>query len=235
MTQQIIDIGNVANDGTGTPIRESFRICNENFTQLFAVGGVTGIQNGNSNVQIQENSNVTVSSNGVANVMVVSSTGVTVSGAVSADSATFGSGVGGNISGANFISANAFVASSSVTTEGIAVTGNVATVTSANYAIGYRDQPQLTTFSTLTATVGGKHFYGSGNITIPTDAAVPLAVGTTVEILASGSANVVPDVGVTLHRSPTGATGTQQLNQHAWVNLIKVSSNVWYISGVGMV
>lgn len=36
MAQQIINIGTIANDGTGTPLRDSFDICNNNFTELYA-------------------------------------------------------------------------------------------------------------------------------------------------------------------------------------------------------
>lgn len=36
MTQQIINVGNVANDGQGTPLRTSFQYINSNFTELYA-------------------------------------------------------------------------------------------------------------------------------------------------------------------------------------------------------
>lgn len=80
MTQQYIDTGNTANDGTGTPLRDAFDICNSNFSELYGIGGVTGIQNGNSNVQVITNSTVNISSRGVANVFVVSGTGATLTG-----------------------------------------------------------------------------------------------------------------------------------------------------------
>ena len=41
MTQQVINIGNTANDGTGSPLRSAFEICNENFTELYNIGGAT--------------------------------------------------------------------------------------------------------------------------------------------------------------------------------------------------
>ena len=81
MTQQVINIGNTANDGTGTPLRSSFEICNENFTELYnSVAGGTGIQNGNSNISIVQDSTIRMSSTGVANVFVVSGTGATLTG-----------------------------------------------------------------------------------------------------------------------------------------------------------
>jgi len=44
MTQQIIDTGSVANDGTGDPIRAAFTKTNENFSELYdtSVVSVTG-------------------------------------------------------------------------------------------------------------------------------------------------------------------------------------------------
>jgi len=35
MTQQIINVGNVANDGQGTPLRTAFQYINSNFTELY--------------------------------------------------------------------------------------------------------------------------------------------------------------------------------------------------------
>jgi hypothetical protein len=37
MTQQIINIGNAPNDGTGDPLRTAFTICNSNFSELYSV------------------------------------------------------------------------------------------------------------------------------------------------------------------------------------------------------
>jgi len=46
MAKQVIDIGTTANDGTGTPLRSAFDICNDNFTELYSddagdVGSIT--------------------------------------------------------------------------------------------------------------------------------------------------------------------------------------------------
>ena len=54
MTQQVINVGNVANDGDGDPLRTAFIKANENFTELYNIGGATGIQNGDSNISIVE-------------------------------------------------------------------------------------------------------------------------------------------------------------------------------------
>ena len=86
MTQQIINVGNVPNDGEGDPIRTAFIKTNENFTELYNIGGITGIANGNSNINIAEDSVVTVSATGVANVLVISSSGATLTGTFTANS-----------------------------------------------------------------------------------------------------------------------------------------------------
>lgn len=41
MTQEIINIGSTANDGSGDPLRVAFQKINDNFTQLFATGFAT--------------------------------------------------------------------------------------------------------------------------------------------------------------------------------------------------
>jgi hypothetical protein len=81
MTQEVIDIGTAPNDGLGDPLRTAFAKTNNNFSQLFAAGGVSGIANGSSSVNIpQANGNVVISSAGTANVLTVTGTGVNVAG-----------------------------------------------------------------------------------------------------------------------------------------------------------
>jgi hypothetical protein len=116
----------------------------------------------------------------------------------------------------------------------LSVTGNTATVTTANYQIGYRDLPQITSFTTLVADAGGKHYYGSGTITIPASGTLNFAVGTAILIIASGSTTVSPAVGVTLVQAGTGSTGSRTLATYAEASLVKVASDTWYISGVGI-
>lgn len=95
MAQQIINVGGVPNDGAGDPLRDAFIKCNDNFTELYNTGGITGIQNGNSNIAILEDSAINMSSAGVANVFVVNEAGTITLGTMEANivSAT------GNISG----------------------------------------------------------------------------------------------------------------------------------------
>jgi hypothetical protein len=81
MSQEIINVGTSPNDGLGDPLRTAFTKTNNNFAQLFAAGGVSGISNGSSNVNIPlSNGNVVISSAGTANVVTVTGTGANVRG-----------------------------------------------------------------------------------------------------------------------------------------------------------
>lgn len=134
----------------------------------------------------------------------------------------------GNVTGGNVISSALMRGAS------LSVTGNTATVTTANYTIGYRDLPQITTFSTLVADAGGKHYYGSGTITIPASGTLNFAVGTAILIIASASTTISNAAGVTLIQAGTGSTGSRTLAQYGEASLVKVATDTWYISGVGI-
>ena len=107
-------------------------------------------------------------------------------------------------------------------------------MTSANYTIGYRDLPQITSLATLVADAGGKHYYGTGTITIPSSGTINFAIGTAILIIASNSVTVSPAVGVTLVQAGSGSTGARTLAQYAEASLVKVATDTWYISGVGI-
>lgn len=85
MAQQIIDVGNVANDGQGDPLRTAFIKTNQNFTELYNAGGVSGIANGSSNITIAEDSTINMAVAGVNDVVIVDSTGLTVNGLATAN------------------------------------------------------------------------------------------------------------------------------------------------------
>ena len=84
MTQQVIDVGNVANDGEGDPIRTAFIKTNNNFSQLFSLSS-NSISNGNSAVSIpNSNGNVYISAGNVANIVTVTANGLNTTGNVNA-------------------------------------------------------------------------------------------------------------------------------------------------------
>ena len=157
-------------------------------------------------------------------VVTVNSYGTIVIGAMEGTTAS----LTGNVTGGNVISGALMRGAS------LSVTGNTATVTTANYQIGYRDLPQITTFTTLVADAGGKHYYGSGTITIPASGTLNFAIGTAILIIASASTTISPAGGVTLIQAGTGSTGARTMAQYGEASLVKVASDTWYISGSGL-
>jgi hypothetical protein len=148
MAQEIINIGATANDGAGDPLRTAFTKTNNNFSQLFAAGGVSGISNGTSNINILNSGAILMSPQGTANVITVTTTGATVTGTLIGNSAIsaignvtagqFFIGNGSQLTGVVSVAAAALltgntlssnVVTSSLTTVGtlgtLSVTGNV--------------------------------------------------------------------------------------------------------------
>lgn len=70
MAQQIINIGENANDGTGEPLREAFNAVNENFTEIYNAGPVGSNVNISNNVISTTglNENLIIEANGVGTV-----------------------------------------------------------------------------------------------------------------------------------------------------------------------
>ncbi len=75
MTQQLINIGSVPNDGTGDPLRTAMNKVNQNFTDLYTTPLVSGnVSVGNSTVNIFANSTTVVIGNTTVNATSNSST-----------------------------------------------------------------------------------------------------------------------------------------------------------------
>jgi hypothetical protein len=75
MTQQIIDVGATANDGTGEPLRQAFTAVNDNFTEIYNAGPV-GSQvkiTGNVVTTTVTNLGLTLAGNGIGNIQANSS------------------------------------------------------------------------------------------------------------------------------------------------------------------
>lgn len=148
MAQQIINVGNVANDGQGDPLRTAFTKANDNFTELYDLGGLTGIQNGTSNIQIIEDGAITMAVGGVANRFVVTSVGTTTLGISSANSMS----AIGDITAGGFFYGN-----------GRQLTGVQATV-DANSLVGTTLNSNIVN-SSLTSVGILTSMYSSGNVT----------------------------------------------------------------------
>ena len=75
MTQQIIDVGTTANDGTGEGLREAFTAVNDNFTEIYTAGPVgSNVEIANNTISINgTNGNLILQGNGIGNVVTNSS------------------------------------------------------------------------------------------------------------------------------------------------------------------
>jgi hypothetical protein len=200
-----VTVGNVSTGGT---ISAAGTITGGNLTTIGSVGATGGITGGNL-----------LTGGLVSAAGTVTGSAVNTAGAVSA---------AGNVTGGNLITAGA------VSGSGLVISGNTATVTSAGYTIGYRDIPQLTSFGTLAITDGGKHYYGSGTLTIPTNGSVALPIGTSILVIASSSTTIANATGVTLTWAGPGTGGSRTLAQYGMATVIKVASDTWYVNGTGL-
>jgi hypothetical protein len=75
MTQQIINVGANANDGTGEPLRNAFTAVNENFSEVYTAGPVgTNVKiSGNIVTTTVTNLGLTLAGNGIGNIQANSS------------------------------------------------------------------------------------------------------------------------------------------------------------------
>ena len=126
---------------------------------------------------------------------------------------------------------------SSQNTDSATMTGNS---TIDGVLLGYRSIPQNTQSGsyTLTLTDNGKHVYATGStatITIPTNAAVALPVGSAVTLINNGSgALTISTTSLTVFFAGTSLTGNRTLNAKGMATLIKVATDTWFINGAGV-
>jgi hypothetical protein len=186
MAQEVIDVGTAPNDGLGDPLRTAFAKTNNNFSQLFAAGGVSGIANGTSNVNIpQANGNVVISSAGTANVLTVTGTGINIAGILNSSGLATLSNL--SVTGTT-ISTGTIQSLADVTAVTITASGNL----SANNAV-------------ITGNVTGGLFTGNGSgltgviATGNVGAATQLTNGTTTMNIPVANGNMIGNVGGVLN------------------------------------
>jgi hypothetical protein len=186
MAQQIINVGTAPNDGLGDPLRTAFGKTNNNFSQLFATAGVSGIANGSSNVNIpQSNGNVVISSAGTANVITVTGTGVNVAGTLNSSGLATLSNL--SITG-TVISTGTIQSLADVTAVTVTASGNL----SANNAV-------------ITNNISAGLFTGNGSgltgviATGNVGAATQLTNGTTTMNIPVANGNMIGNVGGVLN------------------------------------
>ncbi|ARR52121.1 hypothetical protein HY78_00925 [Rhizorhabdus wittichii DC-6] len=106
-------------------------------------------------------------------------------------------------------------------------------------AVGYRSIPlrAATSQQTLALTdVGRGISITTGGIIVPTNAAVPFAVGDAISIYNnSGSGQAISAAaGVTLRLAGGSSTGTRTLSQRGFCTLLKVATDEWISFGVAL-
>ena len=207
MTQEVIDIGAAPNDGLGDPLRTAFAKTNNNFSQLFASGGVSGISNGSSNVNIpQVNGNVVISSAGTANVLTVTGTGVNVAGTLNSTGLATLSNL--SVTGA-VVSTGTIQSLADVTAVTVTASGNL----SANNAV-------------ITGNISADFYSGNGAgltgviATGNVGAATQLTNGTTTMNIPVANGNMIGNVGGVLNIFTLSTGGL------AIAGIVSVSGNI---------
>jgi hypothetical protein len=151
----------------------------------------------------------------------------------------------GNLSAPGSVSATGNVTGGNLTTAGLtstaslSVTGNTATITSANYQIGYLEIPQISLSANVTAnlTVSGKHYYSvsASNLalTIADNSTVSWPVGTAISVINRGTANVTvaPAAGVSLYLAGNATSGNRTVTTYGMATVMNVAANIWMING----
>jgi hypothetical protein len=121
----------------------------------------------------------------------------------------------------------------------ISITGNTATITSANYAIGYRDIPQVSLAANVTTelTDAGKHYYSvsASNLalTIANNTSVSWTIGTAISIVNRGTANIIiaGGTGVSVYLAGNSSAGNRVVTTYGMATVMNVAANIWMISG----
>ena len=160
MAQLVINVGNVANDGQGDPVRTAFEKSNQNFTELYNIGGLSGIANGTSNIQIVQDSTVSISAANVANVFVVSGTGATIQGTLLANTTI--SATGNITSGGFFVGDGSLITGVTASAPASQITG---TTLSANVINSSLQTLGTLTSLAVTGNAAGGNLISTGIIT----------------------------------------------------------------------
>jgi len=155
---------------------------------------------------------------------------------------------GGNILTAGLISATGNITGGNVTTAGLtntaslSITGNTATVTTANYSIGYLNIPQISLAANTTTalTDSGKHYYSTSasnlSLTIADNSSVAWPVGTAISIVNANTGNILINqgTGVSLYLAGNATAGNRVLSTFGMATIMNTAANVWFINGTGL-
>lgn len=131
---------------------------------------------------------------------------------------------------------------SNKTISGAATGSSVNDAGGSAWSIGFREVPQNPQNASyqLVAADNGKHIYSLNSaaqtITVPPNGTVGFPLGTTVTIVNNGASaiTIAQGSGVTLCQSGTTSTGNRTIAVRGVATLIKVETNIWFVSGTGI-
>jgi len=163
---------------------------------------------------------------GGANVNATTHTGTTAS-------------LSGNVTGGNILTGGLISATGNITGGNLTISGNTATITSANLQIGYLEIPQISLAANVTAnlTVSGKHYYTTSAsnlaLTLADNSTVSWPVGTAISVINRGTANVTvaPAAGVSLYLAGNSTSANRVVTTYGMATVMNVAANVWMING----
>ncbi|MCH9847034.1 MAG: hypothetical protein K0U53_05925 [Betaproteobacteria bacterium] len=234
-----------------------------NVTAANFIGEVTGNVSGSAATATSATTAGTVTANAQTNITSVGTlSSVSVTGNVDAGNvnATLIGDVTGNISGSAATATTAgtvtTAAQPNITSVGtltsVTVTGNVAggnliatgniVGTTNGFDIGYLEIPQVVLSANVTAALSdsGKHLYSTtaGNlaVTIPSNANVAFPIGSASTIVVQAAGNVIIDkqAGVSLYLAGNSTDAGRVVSTYGMATVMKVATNVWFISGSGV-
>ena len=112
--------------------------------------------------------------------------------------------------------------------------------------IGYKTVPQIVMPATSAQTIdtvdsSGHHLYktltGAVALTVPNNTTDPCPIGTAITIIndsSSGNITLTQAAGVTIQLGGTLTTGNRTIGPGGVATVLKVSTNKWIASGVGV-
>jgi hypothetical protein len=109
------------------------------------------------------------------------------------------------------------------------------------FSLGYLEMPQVAAGNvTLALADSGKHFYSTSSapltVTIPTQAALAFPIGTEVTLVNRGTANLTVDKGsAALYLAGNTTSASRTITTYGVATLLKVETDIWMISGTGVV
>ena len=139
----------------------------------------------------------------------------------------------GNVTGGNLTTTGL------TSTASLSVTGNTATITTANYSIGYLNIPQISLAANTTTalTDSGKHYYSvsASNLvlTIANNTSVSWPIGTAISIVNRGTANIIiaGGTGVSVYLAGNATAGNRFVTTYGMATVMNVAANIWMING----